>query len=77
MRLVTFSQGIDSINLRRNYHALEKIADGGANGECARAWKMECGLRNLNNSEITLTPDRLQGDLQPAITITMQAEFSG
>lgn len=35
------------------------------------AWK-EGGLRNLNNSRMTLTPVRPRTDLQPAITITMQ-----
>lgn len=42
MRLVTFLQGIDSFILSRNYRALEKLADGGANSECVRAWNVDC-----------------------------------
>lgn len=75
MWLVAFSQGTATLPFfLRNYYALQKIADGDASGECVRAWKMECGLRNLNNSGMTLTSDRLQGDLQPAITITMHRQ---
>jgi len=42
-----------------------------AKAACARARRMECVLRNANNSGMTLTPGRQRDDLQPAITITM------